>query len=155
MVPTRNRRLNRKVKAVRGDKVFCGKPGFWIMSHEKENGSFPPGWSCPCRSSRRSRPDRERHFTPSFLKFPQISASTRSSLARAVERSSTVTPKSSALYGQCRYCFLPPDPLTFPHILCGRCCNRSSCMGMLTLYRLSGRLLWFRKESWNGMVLSK
>ena len=93
MVPTRNRRLNRKSKLSGAIKSFVESPVLGIMSHEKENGSFPPGWSCPCRSSRRSRPDKERHFTPSFLKFPQISASTRSSLARAVERSSTVTPK--------------------------------------------------------------
>ncbi len=32
-----------EIKAVRGDKVFVESPVLGIMSHEKENGSFPPG----------------------------------------------------------------------------------------------------------------
>ena len=81
------------IERAAAEKSFVESPVFGIMSHEKRKGSVPPGWSWPCKSSSRSSPVRERDLTPSFLKLPQISASTRSSLARAEERLSAFTPK--------------------------------------------------------------
>ena len=57
---------------------------------------------------------RLHHLTPSFLKFPQMSASTRSSLALAVGRSSTFTPKVRS--------FVRTMPVSYTHLILSAFC---------------------------------
>ena len=93
MAPMRKRRPIRKSKLSGAIKSFVESPVAGIWPHVKEKGSVPPGWSWPWRISSRSSPERGLDWTPSFLKFPEMSASTRSSRGFAAAGLSAVTPK--------------------------------------------------------------
>ena len=155
MEPMRNRRLCRKSKLVGAIKSFVPSPVFGIISHVKRKGSVPPGWSWPCKISRRSSPLRERDCTPSFLKLPIMSASTRSKRGFAIARLSADTPKVNSLVLTMPLLLLAIWPSSISTYSLRISLYSSSFMGILILYLLSGRLLWLIKESWNGRELSK
>ena len=90
--PTRNVRPWVKSKLSGTMKSFVPMPVLGMSPQEKRNGSRPPGWSWPWRASSRSQPLRTWDCTPSRLKLPMMSASTRSSRGRAAARLSAGAP---------------------------------------------------------------